>query len=390
MLDKLQELLKKENEKQITGHQDMETEEKIRSNPSLADHADVSAQTDQEQMKNDISTLRGTEFKTLETELIPAEPFFSNQEANYYEQHDPARIRQSRSKSARRRAAEKQAQSDQTRKGELQRKLNQLMTQKDPDSLLARSVLSDELGKLNLSIVRQDVTGCMRRQNETKYAQRGSENQKMRKTAQADVDNLVNNLRRDIALEGDTSLLEDTTEYTDAFYFSQLFGEETIKERTLKLQQMKKDTDKYSNEEIAASKTELGKAQDMVLFLKNYGSTYSIRMVQISKAIRAHQLARQQIADEGNSAYNQMMLEILDAKIQGLQKDYDTFLAGLRTGSGSAGTAKGAAHLAIQKELARLRKEMKENDGDERVKKESLDKARDLFRHFTWGTKNGE
>ena len=258
------------------------------------------------------------------------------------------------------------------------------MKQNDPESLLERSVLSDEMGKLNLSTMRQDVTGYMRRQNETKYAKRGSENQKMRKTAQADVDNLVNNLRRDIALEGDTSLLADTTEYTDAFYFSQLFGEDTIKERTLKLQQMKKNTDKYSDEEIAASKTELGKAQDMVLFLKNYGSTYSIRMVQISKAIRAHQLARQQIADEGNSAYNRMMLEILDTKIQGLQKDYDTFLAGMRTGSGSAGTAKGAAHLAIQKELAGLRKEMKENDGDERVKNESLDKARDLFQHFTW------
>lgn len=390
MLDKLQELLKKENEKQITGHQDMETEEKIRSNPSLADHADVSAQTDQEQMKNDILTLRGTEFKTLETELVPAESVFSRQEANYYEQHDPARIRQSRSKSARKRAAEKQAQSDQTRKGELQRKLNQLMTQKDPDSLLARSVLSDELGNLDHSPVRQDVTGHLRRGHETKYAKRGSENQKMRETAQTDVNNLVNNLRRDISLEGDTSLLEDTTEYTDAFYFSQLFGEDTIKERTLELQQMKKDTDKYSNEEIAASKTELKKVQDMVLFLKGYASNFSIQMVQKSRAIRAHRLARQQIADEGNSVYNQMMLEILDAKILALQKDYDTFLADLRTASGNADTPKGAAHLAIQKELARLRKEMKENDGDERVKKESLDKARDLFRHFTWGTKNGE
>lgn len=384
MSDTPHELLKKENEIRITGHREPETEEKFRSHPPLAGPADIRAQSDQKQMKDDILTLRETRFETSETDLIPAEPVFSYQEANYYEQHDPARINQSRTKSARKRAAAQQAQSDQARKGELQRMKNQLLAQKDPDSLLARSALIEELSNLDHAPARQDVTGHLRRQHETKYAKRGSENQKMRETAQTDVNNLVNNLRMDISLEGDTSLLADTTEYTDAFYFSHLFGEETIRERTLKLQQMKENNDKYSPEEIAASKAGLQKVQDMVLFLKNYGSTYSITMLRKSRAIRAHRLARQQIADEGNSVYNQMMLAILDAKILELQRDYDTSMEGLRTASNSAGTLRGDAHIAIQKELARLRKEMKENDGDEEVKKTTLDKARDLFQNFTW------
>lgn len=384
MPDKPYELLKKENEIQIAGHQEMEAEEKLRSRPPLANPEDISAQTDQRQMENDIQTLRETEFETMEKELIPAEPVFANQEANYYAQHDPAKINQSRTKAARKNAAALQDQSDQTRKAELEGRQRKLIAQKDPDSLLARSVLTEELTNLDHAPARQDVTGYARRQREMKYAQRGSANQRMRKTAQTDVDNLVNNLRRDISLEGDTSLLEDTTEYTDAFYFSHLFGEETIKERTIKLQQMKAHTDKYSPEEIASSKAELGKVQDMVLFLKNYGSTYSITMLRKSQAIRAHRLARQQIADEGNSVYNRVMLEILDAKILELQSDYDANIASLRAAKSKASASQRDAHIAIQKELARLRKEMKENDGDERVKQESLDKARDLFQKFTW------
>lgn len=384
MPDKPYELLKKENEVQITGHQEMETEEKLRSRPPLADPENIRAQTDQRQMKNDILTLRETEFETTEKELIPAEPVFANQGANYYAQHDPAKINQSRTKAARKNAAALQDQTDQTRKAELEGRQRKLIAQKDPDSLLARSALTEELTNLDHAPARQDVTGYARRQREMKYAQRGSANQRMRKTAQTDVDNLVNNLRRDISLEGDTSLLEDTTEYTDAFYFSHLFGEETIKERTIKLQQMKAHTDKYSPEEIAASKAELGKVQDMVLFLKNYGSTYSITMLRKSRAIRAHRLARQQIADEGNSVYNRVMLEILDAKILELQSDYDANIASLRAARSKASASQRDAHIAIQKELAMLRKVMKENDGDERVKKESMDKARDLFQNFTW------
>lgn len=384
MSDIPHELLKKENKIQITGHQEPVTEEKLRSQPPLAGPVDIRAQTDQRQLEDDILALHETEFKTPETELIPAEPVFSNQGANYYEQRDPARINESRKKSARKSAAARQDQSDLTRKGELQRKLNHLMTQKDPDSLLVRSVLDDEIGNLDRSPVRQDVTGYSRRQNETKYAKRASANQKMRKTAQADVDNLVNNLRRDISLEGDISLSGDTTEFTDAFYFSQLFGEEAIKERTLRLQQMNENQDKHSPEEIAASKTDLQKVSEMVLFLKNCGSTYSVRMAWKSRVIRAHQLARQQIADEGDSVYNRVMLEILDAKILELQNDYNATMRGLRTANNLAGTPRGDAYIAIQKELARLRKEMKENDGDERVKQETLDRARSLFQNFTW------
>lgn len=386
MLDKPQELLQKENEIQITVHRELETEEKLRSHPPLADPADVSAQTDQEQLKNDILTLHEAKFKTPETELIPAKPVF-RQKANYYEQSNPIKINQSRSKSARKHAAAQQAQSDQTRQEELQLQLNhlnkRLTDQKDPDSLLARSVLTEDLGILNHSPARQDVTGHFRRKNAKKYTKPGSGNDKVRESAQADVDNLVSNLRRDISLEGDTSLLEDTSEYTDAFYFTNLFGEETIKGRTQELEEMKKNADQYSSKEIDASKARLKKLQDMVLFLKNYGSTYSIAMVQKSRAIKAHQLARQQIADEGNSAYNQLMLEILDKKISELKSDYEENIKDLRTASNTADTPQGKAHIKVQKELAKLRRRMKENDSDEQIKKKSMDQARDIFQNFT-------
>lgn len=401
MSDMPYEFLEKENKTQKIVHQELETQEKLSSHPHVTESADISAQTNQKQLQNDISTLRGTEFKTLEKELIPAESVFARQGANYYEQHDPVRKNQSRRKSARKQAAARQVQNDQTRKNELQCKLRDLSEdrkkkekngEKDPESLLVCSVLTEELTLLDQSPVRQDETGFVRRQNETKYARRRSVNQKMRETAQTDVNNLVNNLRRDIVLEGKTSFPEDLSVYTDAFYFSNWFGEATVYERTLELQKMvnkmNEEKEEKAQKKIDAYKTELNKTSKMALILKGYGSNFSVKMLQQYRTIRAHQYARQQIADEGNSIYNQLMLEILDDKIKEMLNGYNKTMEDLQSANGTNETPEGAALLDLQKELARLRKEMKENEGDERVKEEKRKKAKELITNFTWQDEN--
>lgn len=74
---------------------------------------------------------------------------------------------------------------------------------------------------------------------------------------------------------------------------------------------------------------------------------------------------------------------MLDKKISELKSDYEENIKDLRTDSNTADTPQGKAHIKVQKELAKLRRRMKENDSDEQIKKESMDQARDIFQNFT-------
>lgn len=74
---------------------------------------------------------------------------------------------------------------------------------------------------------------------------------------------------------------------------------------------------------------------------------------------------------------------MLDKKISELKSDYEENIKDLRTASNTADTPQGKAHIKVQKELAKLRRRMKENDSDEQIKKKSMDQARDIFQNFT-------
>lgn len=74
---------------------------------------------------------------------------------------------------------------------------------------------------------------------------------------------------------------------------------------------------------------------------------------------------------------------MLDKKISELKSDYEENIKDLRTDSNTADTPQGKAHIKVQKELAKLRRRMKENDSDEQIKKKSMDQARDIFQNFT-------
>lgn len=337
----------------------------------------------EEQLNEDVRALELETFEIVDVQLIEAPPVFARQEANLYRQRNPDQIRESKRKSARKQAAADQAQADHIGRTRMSAALEEARRDaaEDPDALLRLSVLDEEIRQLQALGERVDVTGHRRRKNEKEYANRAN-SRAARKEARQDVDNLVKNLRMDIGLEGDPNPPEDMHEYTEAFYFTKLFGEAAIREK----EEAKEALEKAGAPEVEVqqAKEQLGKIRDMALWQKSNGSNFAVVMGSKARALQARRLARQQILDEGSTAYHQLMVALLDEEIARLQDEYDGMAEGLRTASGKVGTPKVDAQIAAQGRLAQLCREMKAEGTTEERKEAIMTEAREIYRNFNY------
>lgn len=337
----------------------------------------------EEQLNEDVRALELETFEIVDVQLIEAPPVFARQEANLYRQRNPDQIRESKRKSARKQAAADQARADHIGRTRMSAALEEARRDaaEDPDALLRLSVLDEEIRQLQALGERVDVTGHRRRKNEKEYANRAN-SRAARKEARQDVDNLVKNLRMDIGLEGDPNPPEDMHEYTEAFYFTKLFGEAAIREK----EEAKEALEKAGAPEVEVqqAKEQLGKIRDMALWQKSNGSNFAVVMGSKARALQARRLARQQILDEGSTAYHQLMVALLDEEIARLQDEYDGMAEGLRTASGKVGTPKVDAQIAAQGRLAQLCREMKAEGTTEERKEAIMTEAREIYRNFNY------
>lgn len=337
----------------------------------------------EERLNEDVHALQMEDFEIVDVYLADAQPVFARQEANLYRQRNPDQIRESKRKSARKQAAADQAQADHIGRTRMSAALEEARRDaaEDPDALLRLSVLDEEIRQLQALGERVDVTGHRRRKNEKEYANRAN-SRAARKEARQDVDNLVKNLRMDIGLEGDPNPPEDMHEYTEAFYFTKLFGEAAIREK----EEAKEALEKAGAPEVEVqqAKEQLGKIRDMALWQKSNGSNFAVVMGSKARALQARRLARQQILDEGSTAYHQLMVALLDEEIARLQDEYDGMAEGLRTASGKVGTPKVDAQIAAQGRLAQLCREMKAEGTTEERKEAIMTEAREIYRNFNY------
>lgn len=337
----------------------------------------------EERLNEDVHALQMEDFEIVDVYLADAQPVFARQDANLYRQRDQEQIRQSKKKAARKQAAADQAQADHIGRTRMSAALEEARRDaaEDPDALLRLSVLDEEIRQLQALGERVDVTGHRRRKNEKEYANRAN-SRAARKEARQDVDNLVKNLRMDIGLEGDPNPPEDMHEYTEAFYFTKLFGEAAIREK----EEAKEALEKAGAPEVEVqqAKEQLGKIRDMALWQKSNGSNFAVVMGSKARALQARRLARQQILDEGSTAYHQLMVALLDEEIARLQDEYDGMAEGLRTASGKVGTPKVDAQIAAQGRLAQLCREMKAEGTTEERKEAIMTEAREIYRNFNY------
>lgn len=337
----------------------------------------------EERLNEDVRALQMEDFEIVDVYLADAQPVFARQDANLYRQRDQEQIRQSKKKAARKQAAADQAQADYIGRTRMNAALEEARADaaEDPDALLRLSVLDEEIRQLQALGERVDVTGHRRRKNEKEYANRAN-SRAARKEARQDVDNLVKNLRMDIGLEGDPNPPEDMHEYTEAFYFTKLFGEAAIREK----EEAKEELEKAGapEAEVQRAKEQLGKIKDMALWQKSNGSNFAVVMGSKARDLQARRLARQQILDEGNTAYHQLMVALLDEEIARLQDEYDGMAEGLRTASGKVGTPKVDAQIAAQGRLAQLCREMKAEGTTEERKEAIMTEAREIYRNFNY------
>lgn len=337
----------------------------------------------EERLNEDVHALQMEDFEIVDVYLADAQPVFARQDANLYRQRDQEQIRQSKKKAARKQAAADQAQADHIGRTRMSAALEEARRDaaEDPDALLRMSVLDEEIRQLQALGERVDVTGHRRRKNEKEYANRAN-SQAARKAARQDVDHLVKNLRMDIGLEGDPNTPEDMHEYTEAFYFTKLFGEATIREKEEAKEAL--ENAGAPEAEVQQAKEQLEKIKAMALWQKSNGSNFAVVMGNKARDLQARRLARQQILDEGSTAYHQLMVALLDEEIARLQDEYDGIAEGLRTASGTVGTPKADAQIAAQGQLAQLRREMKAEGTTEERKEAIMTEAREIYRNFNY------
>lgn len=339
-------------------------------------------QQPQDQLEQDIHILRGEEFVELNVPLAHADPVFG-QWSSINRQRDRQKIRESARKSARKEAAAEQAQEDERRISRLRGRISAFSGNNGiaSDMLLVRTMLDLEAGCYQGLKPRQDVTGHTRRRNEKRYSNAGEGNSFARSAAEEDVANLVSNLRRDICLDGDETYPESMQEYADAFYFTNKYGNEVAKEKTIALNREKKNGT-ITDEEYKARGIEIKKQEQFIMIQKSYASNFAPTMWVKARDLRARRLARQQIMDEGNSAYHQRMIAILDREIADLNAQYEGYMEMLRTFNDTLDTPRGHMQHEKQIELARLRRELKAAKPEKQ--KELEKQGRKIFEDYTY------
>ena len=342
------------------------------------------AEIQEQRLTQDVQALRMEDVEVLDGPLFQAEPTFARKDTNISRQRDPAQIERSKKKAGRKEAAADQARSDQVARQKLSDRVTQLQQQRDdPDAILEQTLITEELLLNGTLEERVDVTGHYRRKNAEKYAKSNSNGSSMRKAAMKDVENLVNNLRKDIVLEGECSFPEEVIEFTDAFYCANLYSEAVLEQKTRALRAMRIDG-RSTPQDIEAFAEQRKKVEMTALLLKGIGSNFCMPGTQLTRQIRACQMARRQILDEGTTPYHMLMIRILDQQIAAKQAEYQKQVRDMRTINGTVGTPKGDAQLRLIHQLADIRRQMKGEQVTEEEKENLKDEAYRLIDQFNY------
>lgn len=315
------------------------------------------------------------DFLQLETELSQAPTMFTGNGV-LQRQRDPEFKKKSAKKAARKEAAAQQAEQDMQRAVAIQARVFSMQNQRgvltmDSDIRTTRDILQNELGAYQKYPPRQDVTGYDRRANEAHYAKAKKVTRGMEAAARTDVQNLVNNLRHDIALEGSTALPDDLQQYIDSAYFRNKYGEQTIESKTLR--------EKTEEEEV-----ELAKLKQFVLAQRMIDTPSIIAMRIMLQDIRARKLALQQIKEEGNSLYIQRMAEILNREIADMTVKYQHKILMLRTFSGRPHSNRTQAQLNAIQQLGDLRRRMRAPGVTDEEKAALEQQGQAIYEHYTY------
>lgn len=293
-------------------------------------------------------------------------------------------LKESGKKSNRKRAAAEKKKDDMKRSNKLYRRLGDLTGKSlTPGELVARTILEGESLRCEKAPPREDLTGHQRFKNEKKFKNAPQDDPKAQQAAEKDVQNLVNNLRLDMTLEADTTIPQELRGYTDAFYFTNQYGEKTIATMT-KIHNRNKTAPGADPEQIQAEKAAIKKLQQFTTIQKSYASNFVPNMCLKQRDIRARQLARQQIQEGPRNAYQQRMLDILDRELETIQAQYNALAEYLRTFNGTLGRPRGAAQLVMQSNLAALRQAMLVPGVTEEEKERLEAQGRSLFFGYTY------
>ena len=371
----------KQQEKQIFELQQQHHEEQQLQN---APEEHIQEQQNQVEVMGDVEILREEAVQNQNLQLENAPAVFATQGTSIIRQRDPQVIRESGKKARRKQVAQEQKENDLVhvrRMTEIEHATCSRPGQ-TTDELLTNSMVASEKNILKKEPPREDVEGDKRRTHEKRYAKISPKLPHVKSAAKKDVANLIDNLRRDLAIQDPAWFPQDMKEFTDAYHLSRQFGEDTIKELTMTREAMKEAG--RPQEEIDAISQKKTKLEAFVLWQKGNGSNYSITMGGYARDIEARKLAKRQIMDEGDSKYHQLMIRMIDEELNALTAYYNTKLTNMRTANGTHNTPKGAAQIAAQAELARLYREMSAEGVTEEQKLQLEQQAKALVKNYDY------
>ena len=304
------------------------------------------------------------DFADLTEDLQTVHPVFHRAESNLVRQRDRKKIQESKTKEGRKQAAAEQETVDKEKQRELNVQLNTVNAHKENGAdQTAFTLLNLEKGNAE-KMHRQDVTGFDRRSNAQRYATSDPEQWRMQRAARQDVENLVTNIRMDIAMLGETSVPEEAQLYVDANYFTGKFSERAIAAKKAERDALRKKVkDGTATEEeqtrLKAVEKAVGWSEDLGFALKTRGTNFSAYLEITKRDIQARELALRQIREEGGGAYQQLMRSILEQELAEKKEAYERQKRDLNTQGGKAGTELGQAKTAAELQLAGLRNVLK-------------------------------
>lgn len=335
----------------------------------------------EEQQEEQHEHLREEDFEVLDIPLAHADPVFWRQESSLFRQRN--QVRTEGGKKARRKAAKQAAEAqnaqDERRKTEISAWLVSVAGEQDDTTVIIQSSLLRESMMLYQRLdERKDVNGEERRRNERRFSKTPRWDPIARSAAKADLDNLTNNLRRDICLEGDDTLPEVLSDCEAAYYFTNRFGNRTGEQMhdamkadedrlkairagtvgTFETEEEKEQACRELEERIERTHEQKKKLDQFVLYQKSSASNFGVTAMGKLQNLRTLRLAKQQILDEGHSPYHMLMVSMLDEEIDMWQAEYDRDIQNILTCQNRLGTPRGQAQIAAQKELARIRRAM--------------------------------
>lgn len=357
-------------------------------------------------LDQDVQALQTESVSTVSGPLFSSSKTFDPGEANSQRQQNPEQIERSKKKAGRKAAAADQAKADAVANQRViarRQEYNTLATVARtqfgmitayPEHVVAALILESDdriFSDRYKEEERVDVTGYLRRKNEKKFAKESAiaPSAKLQSSASKDVENLCNNMYRDLLLEGDTSVPEELSLYKDAFYFGNLCGEDILKGLVQSAKKLKETVSTNPPPERVQALEDLTKQyqqlSNALLEIKNLGANDSVQVIAYLKQLKAYEMARRQITDEITNPYHPYrmeMLRILDLKTLDLRAIIQKALKDMQTMNGTVGTPAGVAKTELIHRLAELRRQMPPEGGTPEQEAALRSQANEIFRTF--------